>query len=516
MKLATKLLAAPVLTGFVVLGVSQLESWASAQQNHSQREQASQDAVQFRQLADVQAQLGEIHGRVYRTIALMASLEAAKVDAERASLKTRLADLDHRLQTLASTDAEAGLADTVKAASVRLKAYAQKADSAIDLATVDSNTGIAAVQGADERFAQLGETVNALMQQMQKHSASQAAVGDARVARNHLWLSLLALFAAVGAVAAAWLVQRRILGDLNLAGRSADEIAAGHLDRPVEGTRNDEVGDLLRTLERMRVQLRQTLSTVLESTQSVGDASREIASGNADLSARTEEAASNLQQTAASMMQLTGTVRQSSEAAAEAHRLATGASDVAQRGGEVVARVVSTMDEINDSSRKISDIIGVIDGIAFQTNILALNAAVEAARAGEQGRGFAVVASEVRSLAQRSASAAREIKALIGASVERVAAGSRLVGEAGTTMSEIVASVQRVSHIIGEISAASSDQSTGIDQVNGAVTELDRMTQQNAALVEQAAAAAESLKHQAARLGSVVAAFELGEPAAAH
>jgi methyl-accepting chemotaxis protein len=249
---------------------------------------------------------------------------------------------------------------------------------------------------------------------------------------------------------------------------------------------------------------------VRSATDSINTASAEIASGNQDLSARTEQAASNLEETAASMEQLTSTVRQSADSARQANQLASSASEIAVRGGNVVGQVVTTMNEINASSKKISDIIGVIDGIAFQTNILALNAAVEAARAGEQGRGFAVVAAEVRSLAQRSAQAAKEIKGLIGSSVDRVEAGSRLAAEAGQTMSEIVGSVQRVSDIIGEITAASGEQSDGIGQVNVAVSQLDQMTQQNAALVEESAAAAESLKDQATRLAQVVQVFRIG------
>ena len=255
--------------------------------------------------------------------------------------------------------------------------------------------------------------------------------------------------------------------------------------------------------------LNQAMTEVRGSVESIGTASSEIAVGNQDLSNRTEQTASSLQQTASSMEQLTGTVKQSADSARQANQLANSAAEVAARGGHVVAEVVSTMNEINASSKKIADIIGVIDGIAFQTNILALNAAVEAARAGEQGRGFAVVASEVRSLAGRSAAAAREIKSLIGASVDKVESGSRLVANAGDTMAEIVSSVQRVSDIIGEITAASAEQSDGIGQVNTAVIQLDRMTQQNAALVEQSAAAAESLKDQAMRLNDVVGTFQL-------
>jgi methyl-accepting chemotaxis protein len=251
------------------------------------------------------------------------------------------------------------------------------------------------------------------------------------------------------------------------------------------------------------------IAQVRASADAIGTASVQIASGNQDLSGRTEQTASNLQQTASSMEELTGTVNQTAESARTANQLAASASEVAQRGGTVVSQVVSTMDDISAASRKIADIIGTIDGIAFQTNILALNAAVEAARAGEQGRGFAVVAGEVRSLAQRSAAAAREIKSLIGASVEKVESGSKLVADAGSTMNEIVASVQRVSDIIGEISHAAAEQSAGIGQVNGAVSQLDQMTQQNAALVEQSTAAAESLKEQAQKLSEVVGRFSL-------
>jgi len=290
----------------------------------------------------------------------------------------------------------------------------------------------------------------------------------------------------------------------------ADHIAAGHLDQHITVDRTDEFGELLGALQRMSSSLGTAIGHVRQASDSIHTASAEVASGNTDLSHRTEQTAANLQQTASSIEQLTGNVRQSAEAASQANQLAASASSVAQRGGQVVSQVVSTMDEINHSSRKIADIIGVIDGIAFQTNILALNAAVEAARAGEQGRGFAVVAGEVRSLAQRSAEAAREIKSLIGNSVEKVETGARLVQDAGATMDEIVASVQRVTDIMGEITAAATEQSQGIGQVNGAVASLDQMTQQNAALVEQSAAAAESLKDQAVSLAGVVARFRLG------
>jgi methyl-accepting chemotaxis protein len=248
---------------------------------------------------------------------------------------------------------------------------------------------------------------------------------------------------------------------------------------------------------------------VRDTAADISAASAQVASGNADLSTRTDQTASSLQQTSSSVTVLAQTVQQSAASAQQASQMATSAADVAQRGGDVVQQVVSTMNDIHTSSKKIADIIGTIDGIAFQTNILALNAAVEAARAGEQGRGFAVVASEVRSLAQRSAEAAREIKTLIGASVERVEAGSKLVADAGTTMNDIVSSVQRVSHIIQEISAAAAEQSVGIGEVSGSVTQLDDMTQQNAALVQQSAAAAAALKTQATQLDALVSTFTL-------
>ncbi|MEK8034510.1 methyl-accepting chemotaxis protein [Ideonella sp. DXS29W] len=290
-------------------------------------------------------------------------------------------------------------------------------------------------------------------------------------------------------------------------------IAEGDLTHRIDADGKDETADLLRALAHMQQSLSGLVGQVRQASESIHTASNEVASGNADLSHRTEQAASNLQQTASSMEQLTGTVRHSAEAATQASEMAQSATSVAQRGGEAVAQVVNTMDEINHASRKIGDIIGVIDGIAFQTNILALNAAVEAARAGEQGRGFAVVAGEVRSLAQRSAEAAKEIKTLISASVEKVDSGSRQVQDAGATMNEIVTSVQRVNDIIREINSASTEQSQGIGQINSAVTHLDQMTQQNAALVEQSAAAAESLKGQASVLNGLVARFHLSDTA---
>ena len=297
-------------------------------------------------------------------------------------------------------------------------------------------------------------------------------------------------------------------GDPSVSSLALGALADGNLALDLPEAKQ---GSLLHSLKRLATVLQSTIGEIRNSTQSISVASSEIAFGNQDLSVRTEQTASNLQRTASGMAELTGMVRQSADAASQANQLASSASEIALRGGAMVGQMVATMDDINQSSRKISDIIGTIDGIAFQTNILALNAAVEAARAGEQGRGFAVVASEVRSLASRSAEAAKQIKSLIGASVEKVESGLRLVQTTGGTMDEIVASVKRVSDIIGEITAAAAEQSQGITEVNTAISELDQMTQQNAALVEQSAAAAESLKSQAQNLAQAVAVFKVSD-----
>ena len=313
------------------------------------------------------------------------------------------------------------------------------------------------------------------------------------------------------AVIAGLLLMRAILRPLSEAVTIANAVASGDLTSRIKVHSTNEMGRLLQALKTMNDNLLDLVSKVRHSTESIATASSEIASGNSDLSNRTEEQASSLEETASSMEELTSTVKQNAENARQANQLAVGASEVAMRGGAVVGQVVQTMSSINDSSKKVVEIISVIDGIAFQTNILALNAAVEAARAGEQGRGFAVVATEVRTLAQRSAAAAKEIKELINDSVEKVDEGTKLVDEAGSTMDEIVTAVKRVTDIMSEISAASQKQSSGIEQINQAVTQMDEATQQNAALVEEASAAAESMKQQSSVLSQAVSVFKFAK-----
>ena len=340
-------------------------------------------------------------------------------------------------------------------------------------------------------------------------NASAATIG-AHYSTGLAVMSTLAVVAlAVGALLSL-LLSRSIVRPLTRAVDIARTVASGDLRTDITVAAKDETGQLLQALKDMNHNLLNTVTEVHDGAVSIAGASGQIATGNLDLSARTEQQASALQQTASAMEELTSTVKQNADNARQANQLARSASAVAIDGGDVVSQVVTTMGSINESSKKIVDLISVIDGIAFQTNILALNAAVEAARAGEQGRGFAVVASEVRSLAQRSAAAAKEIKQLIDDSVDKVGQGSRLVNQAGATMTEIVASVKRVTDIVGEISAASQEQSEGIEQVNLAITQMDEGTQQNAALVEEAAAAAQSLQDQAARLERVVGFFKLG------
>ncbi|MCY4744110.1 methyl-accepting chemotaxis protein [Pelomonas sp. UHG3] len=454
-----------------------------------------------------------INAGVRRTMAIAKSADPSllalfKDDAAQTSRAS--AELQDKLKGMISSPEEQKLFDAVNEAR---KVYLESRDKITQL----KKDGDA--EGADKLLTEVFVPGSKLyLQRMQEFldhqrksiDATALGINDATGRSRAVLIALGLLMLALGA-AAAWHITRSITVPLAAANELADRVANGDLTRSGKGmkARADEIGQLQMTLRRMRESLSTTIAGIRDTAESIGNASSEIAAGNQDLSARTEKAASSLEETASAMEQLTGTVQQSAASAGQANQLAQSAATVAQRGGEVVAQVVHTMDEINGSSRRIADIIGVIDGIAFQTNILALNAAVEAARAGEQGRGFAVVAGEVRSLAGRSADAAKEIKSLIGSSVERVEAGSRLVAEAGRTMDELVGAVQRVKDIMGEITTATAEQSDGIAQVNLAIGQLDQVTQQNAALVEQSTAAAESLREQATTLNSAVGTFQV-------
>jgi methyl-accepting chemotaxis protein len=413
---------------------------------------------------------------------------------------------------LKSHDDDRRMAELVAALGQQLDDYAAAIGpiaAQLEAAQIDGPVALAYVGQAEDKVLALGATSDALLKAQQDALAGiRADMAASSTLVSMLRLVLVGVTLAIFLPLMLWTL-RSVCGPLEQAVSAARRIAGGDLS-PLPTVRgHDETAQLLRALGEMQQGLSRLVGQVRQSAESIQMASSEVATGNQDLSQRTEQTAGNLQQAASAMQQLRGTVAASAASARQADSLARNAAVVASRGGSVVGEVVATMEQISGSSRQIADIIGVIDGIAFQTNILALNAAVEAARAGEQGRGFAVVAGEVRSLAQRSAAAAREIKGLIGSSVERVEAGARLVGDAGRTMDEIVSSVQQVSTIIGEISSAATEQNGGLGQVHGSVTLLDRMTQQNAALVEQSAAAAESLKAQAQTLAALVATFRL-------
>ena len=391
------------------------------------------------------------------------------------------------------------------------KSYLETRDKA--LAMKKAGDVAQAKDFALKEFAPVVDRYNAVADKMVAYqierSEAQAAEANALIRSYRMAVVVAGVAGLALLVVLSWVLVARIRQSLSEVSGVARRIGEGDLSRPVQVSGRGEVAEMMLAMQQMQASLVRIVGEVRLSSDSIATGSSEIATGNADLSQRTEEQASNLEETAASMEELTSTVKNNADTAHKAAALAGEASRAAVQGGEVVGQVVSTMEEISAASRKITDIISVIDGIAFQTNILALNAAVEAARAGEQGRGFAVVASEVRSLAQRSADAAREIKTLIGASVEKVENGTQLVSEAGRSMEGIAAQVQRVSDLIGEISSATSEQTTGISQVGEAVTQLDQVTQQNAALVEQSAAAADSLRHQAAKLAEVVSVVRL-------
>ena len=497
--LPTALTAVVMLTVSTAMVVRTQSSHAGTSVLLQAAEQRLTDAQAWQRLTETSALRAEAALDTPDTARREAHEAAGKAaEAQRAALQKQLSEAP------LGEPARAALDSTLKAQA----AYAQALTRAREAASGGSPDAAATAAAATALAAYL-EQQKTFTQALQADSAAaREQVGRERMRSVTIATGIMAGVVVILVVFTIYSTRgiRELLSSLS---RTAHRIGQGELSAPVDVTRRDEIGQLAQELVVMRDALRRVVGQVRASTDSIQIASSEVAAGNQDLSNRTEQTSSNLQATASAMSELTQSVQHSADSAAQANQLASSAAEVAARGGTVVGEVVTTMEQIHASSRKIADIIGVIDGIAFQTNILALNAAVEAARAGEQGRGFAVVAGEVRSLASRSADAAREIKALIGNSVEKVDSGSRLVQEAGSTMSEIVASVQRVTDIIAEISAATGEQSRGISQVNHAVSELDRMTQQNAALVEESAAAAGSLSAQAAALGQVVSSFRL-------
>ncbi|HEY8607964.1 MAG TPA: methyl-accepting chemotaxis protein [Noviherbaspirillum sp.] len=460
-----------------------------------------------------------------RNIALLTDPAGMAVEAERMKVQQAKYDAaEQRLAAMLARDASGAAEERQLLAKVKEAeaAIAPLLARAVEMGLANQTAEVTAFLMSDVRTVQrrwLDGLAELMALETRLNDQAVKDAGEAYASARSLMLILGAVALLVG-VAAAVVITRSLVGKLggepDYAVDIAGRIAGGDLTVAIE-TRNGDKTSLLFAMKAMRDSLAGIVTQVREGTDTISTASGEIAAGNQDLSSRTEEQASSLEETASSMEELTSTVKQNADNARQANQLAVSASEVAVRGGTVVSQVVGTMGAINESAKKVVDIISVIDGIAFQTNILALNAAVEAARAGEQGRGFAVVAAEVRTLAQRSAAAAKEIKSLIGDSVEKVDAGARLVDEAGATMSEIVDSVKRVTDIMGEIMAASDEQTAGIEQINQAIAQMDQVTQQNASLVEEAAAASESMQEQARKLGDVVSIFRVqgAAPAAA-
>ncbi len=509
LRIGPKLLLAPCVVLILLVAIAACAWVGMVRQNASMENLVQVRAARLKAAADIAGEAKHAHANIYQLLAWVnGSFAKNRLDALTTRIHARHRDIDQQLQQLAriSSPDERKLVDASIAA---LAAYRKGVAETIEMAQMDQSIATNSMQKAEQQFGQLEEQLT-LLSALEK-SLSEAAHAGAKAEFRQLGITMAAL--CVLSVALSLLVSMAVraalLRDVRSIADVVRSLAAGRLTLQKPNQGKDEIAETARVLDQSIVNLNQTLRTIRGAVQSIDTASHEIASGNLDLSSRTERQAGSLEETASAMASLTTAVRQNAEHAREACRLAATASTMAEKGGVAVSQAVQTMDSIRASSRKIVEIIGVIDSISFQTNILALNAAVEAARAGEQGRGFAVVASEVRTLAQRSAAAAKEIKELIAESVQTIDNGATSVSLAGSSMGDIVTSVQQVNHIIDRISEASAEQAQGISEVNTAVGQIDDVTQQNAALVEQAAAAAESLQEQAVNLSRAVAVFEL-------
>jgi len=507
-KLRARLLLPTAVTCALLLVAIASSLWMLDQFKRSHRAGQQRIATAQAMTADSLKQLNAIQKALYRTMTLIASMDEAAVGSFRAAHAKQVAALADTVGQFGP--ALTGDADATKRLAdfgALLPKYLAASDNAVDMGSGDPNMGVAALQTSDAVYRKLESALDGWGQRLGLMAAEEVTRTAAQVDRNGLAVACIGFAAAGAALAYAWFSIVRVHREVRVAVQAAEQVALGRLNIHIDSQANDEIGDLVRAQKAMADQLRQSIQSVQSATQCIGSASAEIASGNLDLSQRTEQTATDLQRAVQSVTRLTSTVLQGAESAREAERLAHSAAGVAQSGGRVMGDLVDTMDQISTGARRIEDIVGLIEDIAFRTNILALNAAVEAARAGEQGRGFAVVATEVRSLAARSAAAAREIKQLIAESAQRVEAGSQLVGDAGVTMTDIVSSALRVSEVIRKISGAASEQESGITGISDAVQSLDRMTQQNAAMVEESAAAAQSLKDQVGKLSRVLDSF---------
>jgi methyl-accepting chemotaxis protein len=512
LKIGTRLGAAfaLVLVMLVIVAATGLHSMASV--NQSMVNITRGNDVETRMVLDMRLSVDD-RMIALRNIVLLD--DPAEIQSQVERVKVQAEKYDRATRTLDTTFATYGIATDERKLVTDIQAHSAAAQPLIgrirDLGLVNEKEAARRILLGDMRTVQRSwqASLDALAESERLQNDQALATSDASYAAASIIMLVSSSLAVLCGLILAWIIPKGITRPINSAVQLAKAVAAGDLTSQINTTARDETGVLLNALKDMNASLKTIVTEVRSGTDAMSVSTTEIADGNMDLSRRTEDQASSLEETASSMEEMTATVRQNADNALEGNRLAVLAMDAASKGGAVIASVVATMDEINASSSRMSEIIGVIDGIAFQTNILALNAAVEAARAGEQGRGFAVVASEVRNLAQRSAAAAKEIKKIIGESVAKVDSGSRLVGEAGKTMEQVVVSVGHVTAIMAEITSASQEQSVGIDQINQAIITMDNVTQQNAALVEESAAAAQSMQNQSVHLAGVVGKFIL-------